>query len=167
MDLVALAKESDEVQLEVANLIACGQSRTFKRALQVARCKILSFDWDEEKARLREQVGKPFSVMKWNGDSSPLSQLCRMVSQDEDCAVTKKSWGTVKVANYSQHPDHSAFFINYYSNEGDLILDCFAGRGVNLLVGAALGRKVVGYDLSPQNLNSIRSACLEPHGHRP
>ena len=161
MDLVALAKESDEVQLEVANLIACGQSRTFKRALQVARCKILSFDWDEEKARLREQVGKPFSVMKWNGDSSPLSQLCKMVSQDEDCAVTKKSWGTVKVANYSQHPDHSAFFINYYSNEGDLILDCFAGRGVNVLVGAALGRKVVGYDLSPQNLNSIRSACLE------
>ena len=84
-----------------------------------------------------------------------------MVSQDEDCAVTKKSWGTVKVANYSQHPDHSAFFINYYSNEGDLILDCFAGRGVNVLVGAALGRKVVGYDLSPQNLNSIRSVCLE------
>ena len=30
-----------------------------------------------------------------------------------------------------------------------------------MLVGAALGRKVVGYDLSPQNLNSIRSACLE------
>jgi len=36
-----------------------------------------------------------------------------------------------------------------------------AGRGTNLLVGAALGRKVVGYDLSTQNLESVRSACLE------
>ena len=161
MDLIALVKESDEVQLEVANLIACGQCRTFKRALQVARCKILTFDWDAEKARLREQVGKPFSVMKWQGDSSPLSQLCRLVSQDEDCAVTKKSWGTVKVTNYSQHPDHSAYFINYYSKEGDTIADVMSGRGVNLLVGAALGRKVVGYDLSPQNLEAVRSACLE------
>ena len=163
MDLVALAKESDEVQLEVANLIACSQCKAFKRALQVARCKILTFDWDEEKARLREQVGKPFSVMKWNGDSSPLSQLCRLVSQDEECADTKKSWGTVKVTNYSQHPDHSAFFINTTATMTDS--DCFAGRGATL-VGAALGRKVVGDDLSPQN--PIDSVCVSgTHGHRP
>ncbi len=161
MDMVALSKESDDVQLEVANLLATGKCKGFKRALQLARCKLLAFDWDEEKARLREQVGKPFSVMKWNGDSSPLARLCKLVSQNDDCRVNKKSWGTTDVPNYSQHPDHSAYFINYYSKEGDTIADVMSGRGTNLLVGAALGRKVVGYDLSPQNLESVRSACLE------
>ena len=161
MDLVALAKESDEVQLEVANLLATGKCNAFKRSLQLARCKLLTFDWDEEKARLREQIGKPFSVMKWNGDSSPLSRLCKLVSHQDDCRVQKKSWGTTEVPNYSQHPDHSAYFINFYSKEGDTIADVMAGRGTNLLVGAALGRKVVGYDLSSQNLDAVRSACLE------
>ena len=161
MDMVALAKENDEVQLMVANLLATGKCKGFKRSLQLARCKILSFDWDEEKARLREQVGKPFSVMKWNGDSSPLSRLCKLVSQDDECRVNKKTWGTTECPNYSQHPDHSAYFINYYSKEGDVICDCFAGRGTNLLVGAALGRRVIGFDLSTQNLQAIRSACLE------
>jgi ParB family transcriptional regulator, chromosome partitioning protein len=161
MDLVALAKESDEVQLEVANLLATGKCNAFKRSLQLARCKLLTFDWDEEKARLREQIGKPFSVMKWNGDSSPLSRLCKLVSHQDACRVPKRSWGTTEVPNYSQHPDHSAYFINYYSKEGDTIADVMAGRGTNLLVGAALGRKVVGFDLSSQNIEAVRSACLE------
>ena len=38
MDMVVLAKESDEIQLEVANLLATGKSNTFKRAMQLARC---------------------------------------------------------------------------------------------------------------------------------
>lgn len=160
-DLIALVKESDEVQMEVARLLITGKCNAFKRALQLARCKLLTFDWDEEKARLREQIGKPFSVMKWNGDSSPLSRLCKLVSHQDECRVNKKTWGTTEVPNYSQHPDHSAYFINYYSKEGDTIADVMAGRGTNLLVGAALGRKVVGYDLSLHNLEAVRSACLE------
>jgi len=128
MDMVALAKETDEVQLEVARLLITGKCQGFKRALQLARCKILVFDWDEEKARLREQIGKPFSVMKWNGDSSPLSRLCKIVSQDDACRISKKTWGTTECPNYSQHPDHSAYFINYYSKEGDTIADVMSGR---------------------------------------
>jgi len=113
MDMVTLAKETDEVQLEVARLLVTGKCTGFKRALQIARCKIYAFNWDEEKARLREQIGKPFSVMKWNGDSSPLSRLCKIVSQDEECRIQKTNWGTTESPNYSQHPDHSAYFINY------------------------------------------------------
>jgi len=161
MDMVTLAKETDEVQLEVARLLVTGKFSGFKRALQIARCKIFPFDWDEEKARLREQIGTPFSVMKWNGDSSPLSRLCKIVSQDDECRIQKTNWGTTESPNYSQHPDHSAYFINYYSKEGDTVADVMSGRGTNLLVGAALGRKVVGYDLSPHNLQAVRAACLE------
>ena len=160
-DLIALVKESDEVQMEVARLLITGKCNAFKRALELARCKIFAFNWDEEKARLREQIGKPFSVMKWNGDSSPLSRLCKLVSHQNECRVEKRSWGTFESPNSSQHPDHSAYFIYYYSKEGDTIADVMAGRGTNLLVGAALGRKVVGYDLSSQNLEAVRSACLE------
>ncbi|WP_341901105.1 ParB N-terminal domain-containing protein [Synechococcus sp. UW140] len=160
-DLIALVKESDEVQMEVARLLITGKCNAFKRALELARCKIFAFNWDEEKARLREQIGKPYSVMKWNGDSSPLSRLCKLVSHQDECRVEKRSWGTFESPNSSQHPDHSAYFINYYSKEGDTIADVMAGRGTNLLVGAALGRKVVGYDLSSQNLEAVRSACLE------
>ena len=58
MDMVVLAKESDEIQLEVANLLATGKSNTFKRAMQLARCKLLGFNWDEEKAQLKERIGQ-------------------------------------------------------------------------------------------------------------
>jgi len=164
MDLVALSKESDEVQMEVARLLITGKFSTFKRALVKARCKVFPFNWNQEQERIRELIGSPKSVMKFNGDSSSLSHLCKMVSIDEDCRVVKKVGNFFKeleIPNYSQHPDHSAYFINYYSKAGDTIADVMAGRGTNLLVGAALGRKVVGYDLSPQNLKAVRSACLE------
>ena len=93
MDMVTLAKETDEVQLEVARLLVTGKCQGFKRALQLARCKVLSFDWDEEQERIKELIGHPKSVMKFNGDSSPLSRLCKLVSQDDDCRVEKQFWG--------------------------------------------------------------------------
>ena len=164
MDMVKLVKESDEVQLEVANLLATGKVSTFKRALVKARCKLFPFNWNDEQQRLKDLVGSPKSVMKWSGSSSALSHLCKLVSSDEDCRKTKqmgKELKEVEVQNYSQHPDHAAHFINFYSKEGETIADVMAGRGTNLLVGAALGRKVVGYDLSVQNLEAVRSACLE------
>ena len=164
MDMVALSKESDDVQLEVAKLLVTGKTRTFKRALVKARCKVFPFNWNEEQIRTKELIGSPKSVMKWGGDSSSLSHLCKLVSADEQCRVTKQTGRVLKeleIPNYSQHPDHSAYFINFYSKPGDTICDCFSGRGTNLLVGAALGRKVVGYDLSPSNLEAVRSACLE------
>ena len=161
MDLVALVKENDEVQLEVANLIATGRCKTFKRSLTLARIKCHSFDWSEEQTRVKELIGKPYSVMKWDGDTSHLSLLCKLVKEDERCKVLKREWGTEQAPLAAQHPDHSAHFINFYSNPGSILLDPFAGRGSNVLVGAALGRKVVGYDLSPQNLETVRSVALE------
>jgi ParB family chromosome partitioning protein len=164
MDMVALAKESDDVQQEVARLLISGKVSTFKRALVKGRCKVFPFNWDEELLRTKELIGNPKSVMKWGGDSSSLSHLCKLVSGDENCRITKQTGRVLKeleIPNYSQHPDHSAYFINFYSKPGDVVCDCFAGRGTNLLVSAALGRKVVGYDLSPQNLEAVRSACLE------
>ena len=80
MDMVALAKENDDVQLEVAFLLSTGEVSTFKRALVKARCKVFPFNWSEELQRTRELIGNPKSVMKWGGDSSSLSHLCKLVS---------------------------------------------------------------------------------------
>ena len=78
-DLVALVRESDEVQLEVANLIATGACNTFKRSLQLARCKLHPFSWDEASQDLKDKIGTPFSVRKWTGESSEFSRLCKLV----------------------------------------------------------------------------------------
>ena len=161
MDMVRLVKETDAVQLETANLLATGKCSSFKRALTLARCKVLPFDWDNEKKELEQRLGKPFSVRKWAGESSALSRLCKLLSHDEETRIVHRDWGTTEFQVYSQHPDHSAYFIDYYSKEGDLILDCMSGRGTNLLVGAALGRRVVGYDLNAKNLEKVRKVAME------
>jgi len=165
MDMVSLAKESDEVQLEVSKLLVTGKCQGFKRAIQLARCKHLGFDWKEEEKALVERIGKPFSIMKLDGwdhkKDNPLSRLCKLVSHDDETRIIHRTSGAMEFQAYAQHPDHSAFFIDFYSKKGDLILDCMAGRGTNLLVGAALGRRVVGYDLNPENLSKVRSVALE------
>ena len=161
-DMVLLAKQTDDVQLEVANILTTGKSTAFKRALQLARCKLLGLDWEEENMALSQRIGKPSSVMKWDGsDNTALGRLCRLVSLDDETRNLHRSSGGMEFQAYSQHPDHAAFFIDFYSKPGDLILDCFSGRGTNLLVGAAMRRRVVGYDLSTANLDKVRSVALE------
>ena len=99
--------------------------------------------------------------MKWNSNTTDLSRLCMLLSHDDDIRIVNREWGTVEVQAYSQHPDHSAHVIEFYTNPGDLMLDCMSGRGTNLLVGAALGRRVVGYDMTPTNLEKVRSMAME------
>ena len=159
-DVLALSKENDDVQLMVAKLLIGEKCKGFKRALTLARIKCHSFNWSAEQTRIKELVGKPYSVMKWNGDSSDLSKLCKLVSHNEN-QIIKRSWGTESAPLAAQHPDHVAHFINFYSKVGDTVADVMCGRGSSILVGSALGRKMIGYDLSDLNLNSIRSTVLE------
>src|SRR5699024_10576679 len=39
--------------------------------------------------------------------------------------------------------------IDHYSEEGDVILDCFCGGGVTVFEGASLKRKAIGVDINP------------------
>ncbi len=160
-DMVVLAKESDDVQLEVAKLLSTGKCSTFKRSLTLARCKCLPFNWTEEQSRIKGLTGTPFSVTKFSGENSDLSRLCKLVSHDPEVQVKKHEWGTQSSPLASQHPDHSAHFINYYSKENEVVADVMCGRGTTPLVASALNRKVVAYDLSATNLETIRSVALE------
>lgn len=46
-------------------------------------------------------------------------------------------------------PAMPSYFIKKYSNEGDLVMDNFSGRGTTALVARELNRKFVGNDLNP------------------
>ena len=96
-------------------------------------------------------------------ENTELTQICSLVSDAEETRVNKRiaQFGTNPVRNYQTNPEMSRWFINFFSKEGDLVMDNFAGRGSNLIAAAYEGRRVVGYDLSSTNIDLIRSACLE------
>ena len=164
MDMVKLQKEPDRIQLEVANLLFTGKAKTFNRAFMLGRLKYADDTWTDETAEMRERLGSvPKSVMRFERQKNKLNDICQYVSKSEDTQVVKKSthMGTNDIHNYSMMPEHSRWFVNFYSQPGDLVLDNFCGRGTNIITAAYEGRKVVGYDLTPTNLDLIRSACLE------
>jgi len=58
-------------------------------------------------------------------------------------------------------PQIPGYFINFYTDEGDTVLDPFCGRGTTNLEARLRGRKNVGVDISPLALE-IAKAKLEP-----
>ncbi|WP_187007167.1 ParB N-terminal domain-containing protein [Synechococcus sp. WH 8101] len=163
MDMVKLQKEPDHIQLEVANLLLCGKARTFRRAFVMAQMKFKQDRWTDEIKEVKDKIGIPKSIMKWERKDTELTKICSLVSDSEDTIVNKRTayFGTNPVRNYQTNPEMSRWFINFFSKEGDLVMDNFAGRGSNLIAAAYEGRRVVGYDLSSTNLDLIRGTCLE------
>jgi len=163
MDMYRLQKEPDHIQLEIANLLITGKAKTFRRAWVLGKMKFKNDCWSDEVKDIKEKIGIPKSVMKWDRVNNELNDLCYYVSHSEETSRTKivAQFGTNPVKNYSMCPEMSKWFINFFSKEGDLVLDNFAGRGTNIIAAAYEGRRVVGYDLSQKNLQLIESVCLE------
>ena len=163
MDMVKLQKEPDHIQLEVANLLMCGQARTFRRAFVMAQMKFKQNRWTDDTKEIKEKIGIPRSIMKWEKENTELTQICSLVSETEETRVNKRDaqFGTNPIRNYRTNPEMSRWFINFFSKEGDLVMDNFCGFGSNLIAAAYEGRKVVGYDLNPKKLELIRGTCLE------
>lgn len=60
----------------------------------------------------------------------------------------------------SFNPNVAEAIIKYWSNEGDLIVDPFAGRSTRAFVSLSLGRKYEGYDVSPYAIKHLKSNNL-------
>ena len=163
MDMYRLQQAPDHIQLEVANLLVTGKAKTFRRAWILGNLKFKEDCWSDEVKDIKEKIGIPKSVMRWDRVKNDLNDLCYYVSHSEETEVTKtvSQFGTNEIKNYSMCPEMSKWFINFFSEEGDLICDPMAGRGTNLIAAAYEGRRVVGYDLSQKNLQLIESVCLE------
>jgi adenine-specific DNA-methyltransferase len=75
----------------------------------------------------------------------------------------------IKITGYptEKNPELLERIIRASSNEGDLVLDCFAGSGTTLAVANELGRKWIGIDNSPEAMKTIISRFengLKPMG---
>ena len=121
MDLVRLSQEPAEVQMEVANILATGSTTTFRRAYVLAKLRMAPDSWSAENKQLREEILLPKSIMKFERQKDKLNDICMTVSHNEELKIPKKAglFGTNPISNYTTLPEHSRWFIKYYSYEGD------------------------------------------------
>ena len=166
MDMVHLSKQSESIQLEVANILVSGAANTYNRAFVLANLNLKQNIWSEDKAKIREELGVPKSIMRFNRANDKLNDICKLVSKDPQLKITRAVglYGTNKIPNYTMLPEHSRWFIKYFSNEGDLVCDNTCGRGTNLLAAAYERRRITGFDLNKNNLDCIREALTDHIG---
>ncbi len=162
-DMVKLSKCDEKIQLEVAKILSTGETTSFNRAYIIAKLNLLPDAWSEENKKLREEIMMPRSIMKFERKRDKLNDICMTVSHNEELRRTKKKalFGTNIVSNYTMLPEHSRWFIKYFSNEGDLVCDNTCGRGTNLLAAAYERRRITGFDLNKNNLDCIREALKD------
>ena len=163
MDMHKLQKLPDHIQLEIANLLITEKAKTFRRAFVLAHLKFNQTNYPDDIQRTKDTLGLSKSVMRWDRKKNKLNDICYYVSHNEDNRISRMTgqFGTNEISNYSMMPEQSSWFVQYFSNEGDLVIDNFAGKGTNLIAAAYHNRRVIGYDLSPTNLQLIRTACLD------
>ena len=166
MDMVKLSKQTVAVQKAVAQILVASPTTTFKQAFLTAKLRLIPDAWREENRKLREEIQLPKSIMKFDRKKDKLNDICRTVSHNEELRRPKKKalFGTNVVSNYTMLPEHSRWFIKYFSNEGDLICDNTCGRGTNLLAAAYENRRIIGFDLNKNNLDCIREALTDHIG---
>ena len=169
MDMVKLSKQTYEIQKEIATLLSSGEVSTFNRAFILANLKFKQKDWNAEYAKIRDELDTPKSVMKFSRKQDHLNDICIAVSSNVELKRKKKTalFGTNEISNYRMLPEHSRWFIKYFSNEGDLCCDNTCGLGTNVLAAAYEGRRVIGYDLSEDNISNIRTALVDHIGLTP
>tara|TARA_Y100001972_G_C7645709_1_gene324489 strand:- start:359 stop:1855 length:1497 start_codon:yes stop_codon:yes gene_type:complete len=163
MDMVHLSKQTKEIQIEVGKILHEGLATTYNRAFVLANLRLKKNIWSEDIEKTRDECGIGKSIMKFERKENKLNDICKLVSKDENLRVTKTVVlnGTSEIPNYTMLPEHSRWFINYFSKKGDVICDSFFGRGTNIIAGAYEGRKVIGFDLSKANLEAVRNTCIK------
>lgn len=157
MDMVKLSREEDHIQIKVGTLLSTGKYRTFKRALSAAKLDDYRRENDYEiDFDIKERWGIPQTIMRFKKADIPLQKICDLISKDEELEIIKRkgiNFGQSEVPNYGMAADLAEFLITYYTPKNGLVLDQFSGR---FTIGAAAlfhGRKFVGYDLNPKNVD--------------
>ena len=157
MDMVKLSREDDHIQIKVGTLLGTGKYRTFKRALAAAKLDDYRKENDYEiDFDIKERWGIPQTIMRFKKADVPLQKICNLISKDEELEIVKRkgiNFGQSEVPNYGMAADLAEFLITYYTPKNGLVLDQFSGR---FTIGAAAlfhGRRFVGYDLNPKNVD--------------
>ena len=169
MDMVRLTKHPKHIQIEVAKILVNEGAKTFNRALILANLKYKKKEWKEEYKKIKDELQTPKSIMRFNRKQDHLNDLCLLVSHNENLRKTKRKalFGTSEITNYTMLPEHSRWFIKYFTKENDLVCDNTCGLGTNVISACYEGRRVIGYDLSADKLEGIKDACVNHIGARP
>lgn len=74
-----------------------------------------------------------------------------MIEPIKESVKAKGHTAQYKMHKYFARRPYNVFsnLVNYYTQEGDIVLDCFCGGGVTVFESLALDRKVVGVDINP------------------
>lgn len=85
------------------------------------------------------------------------------------CKEYKIRKNIFEYSNANKRLDHPAIFpevlvrdhVNSWSNEGDIVLDCFMGSGTTAVVARELGRKFIGFEISEEYVNLANKRLIE------
>tara|TARA_Y100000310_G_C20513844_1_gene730196 strand:- start:160 stop:996 length:837 start_codon:yes stop_codon:yes gene_type:complete len=73
-----------------------------------------------------------------------------------------KSWKSTRDSISEFNPDLATNIIKYWSNQNDLIIDPFSGRATRGVVAKKLGRKYIGFDVSPKVCEIVNNRDNQP-----
>lgn len=165
MDMVKLSKEPDHIQKTVGTLLTTGKCRTFKRALASALVDDYRRDNDYNiDFNIKERWGIPSTVMRFKKADVQLQKICNLISKDEELEWKKRegvNFGQSSIPVYGMAADLAEFLITYYTPENGLVLDQFSGRFTIGLAALNNGRRFIGYDLNPKNVERARQVITK------
>ena len=151
-ELLKLSVEPDDIQLMVCNLLITGKCKTWKAAFiqsKYAEFKLRSrpkFDFD-----FKERFGSyPQSIMQFKKSNDDLRKVCNLVNHSEELRHQKGSlnFGETEIKLHQMEPNQCVFALDYYTQENDLILDPFNGRGTTAITALHLNRRAISFEIN-------------------
>jgi ParB family chromosome partitioning protein len=167
MDLVMLSRESDDIQLKVANAIITGKAQSIKRALVMEKTKVnrIASPYLDGLPNFKERYGEmPKSIMNMGKPiNDGMKTLWDLAANNEKLRTTKRRmfFETSALRLYSWNPNHCAFLIDYYTRPGYTVLDPFLGRGSTAISAVMLHRNFIGIDILPDAVAHNREVLQE------
>ncbi len=105
--------------------------------------------WAERREEYARRTGHKLEFVNWDGE-----HIIKYWIPPKELGVIGSLWADIEAYSYThdfkteKHESLLARIIEMASDEGDLVLDCFAGAGTTLAVAQRLGRRWIGCDIN-------------------
>ena len=153
MDLVKLSSEPEHIQISVCDLLITGKCKSWTSAFYNAKYNDFKLNSVPRlDFNFQERFGEyPQSIMKFKKSDDDLRKVCNLVDHNEELRPQKgeTNFGQTKIKLHQMNPDQALFALDYYTNNGDLIMDPFNGRATTAITSLYLQRKFIGYEINP------------------